>query len=635
MQTRQAHVIDRKIDSLSLANSLIGDPSDHIFLGVFERDRIRRKTDAAMHFYMAAANGHPEGYRLYKDLNIPAQDYVELYQQFVKLHQINGDQGLVRLGQYYLGKDAFRIAKRMTTKLRFSEPNDYIWPRQKQAEELAYRSFHMASICGLTSAYEWRAETARFYQLTPERENALRQQANGELEALANQYGGGEQDAYCERLYLNDLIELLKKEYVERATVTYEESLDEWDGRTNPCDAGIGDFTDEQCDEFDDAIRAGLVGVSSNVPSLAELLRRFEPNEWFDDSGDIWGRDRDRDYDDRGGRSSRRPSSSSQVYRNNPGGMSDQNIRTPSDDGLPAPTDDIDECVSYTASGVCEARASALSCNDRSKYHFNRGEADMAMGRIRNARQKFDRSLTVGRPCQSEYAVLAGKRLAALNLTCEYTIGSLARISRGYASNPEGGAIIDLQSRQRALSAKGYYEDEIDGEYGPATRQAIRDFQREFGFSETGDLTPIETVYLMCSAAQVHADRKSMNTLGIMYIAGLGVVQNTDAGLRLLKAAAERGNTDAKFNLALIYGTGTVLSSYQLCGLVENLPIADAYLREAANEGHRPAQRLIELFGALGPTARWQRVKEELELNSFYRDRLEMVGEGCRPNPGP
>ncbi|MGV6819592.1 MAG: peptidoglycan-binding protein [Parvularcula sp.] len=626
--TRQVHVIDRKIGSLSLVNSLVGDPSDHILLGIFERDRTKRKMEAALHFYIAAANGHPDGYRLYKALNIPTEDYEELYQQFVQLHEVNGDLGLMRLGQYYLGADAFKIARRMKTRLRFDPPNDYIWPRQAQAEDLAYTNFQMASMCGLSSAYEWRAETARYYNFTVQRENALKQRANNQLRSLAQRYGV-DQDAYCQRYHLNDALDLFKEYYMNRVVVQYESLLQGWDGRTNPCDLEIGNFSDEECDEFDAVVRSGDYGVASNIPTFRELLLLIEDTYNERGRGGDW---RGRVYGDsrsRGRSGQIYGGSGAQPYRNAPGAQADWNVDTYADDGLPK------DCLPDGVTGECPSRADALSCDDAAAYHFNRGVADMAVGRVNRARDKFNRAITVGRPCQSEYAELAAKRVAALNLTCEYTVDSLARISRGYANNPQGGAIIDLRTRQRALAAKGFYKGEIDGEYGPETRAAVRQYQRELGFSETGDLTPIETVYLVCSAAQVNADSKSTNTLGIMYVAGLGVVQNTDAGLRLLKQAAARGNTDAKFNLALIYGSGTVLSSYKLCGIVENLQIADAYLREASNAGHLPAQRLVRMFGQYSPTERWKRIRDDLLLNEFYLDRLEPVGEACRPNPGP
>ena len=170
----------------------------------------------------------------------------------------------------------------------------------------------------------------------------------------------------------------------------------------------------------------------------------------------------------------------SPVYRNNPGGSVEEGTRYEPgqyehDCGAPG-AEGYDECIADWNDLAQERRLDATSCNDSAKRQLNLGEADMAVGRTINARNRLERAIEIGRECQSEYAVLAGKRLAALNLTCEYTPRSLARISRGYYNNPEGGAIIDLPSRQRALKAKGHYPGVVDGKYGPATREAARDF---------------------------------------------------------------------------------------------------------------------------------------------------------------
>ena len=638
-EVKRRHVIERKVDSVSLADSLIGDPSDHIFLGAFERDVLKRNLEAALHFYIALSNGHPDAFRLYNDLGVSTADYNTLYQQFVALHQMNGDLGLERLGQYYLGRDVFRIAKRMRTDLRFAKPNDYVWPRQEEAESLAYIHFQMAAICGLTSAFEWRAETARFYKFTEERENALKQRANSELKDLSRRYRVGRyasQDEYCKREHLRDRFDQLKNYYTQFAAVRKEEYLDGWAqySEENPCNTEEGDFSDEECDEFAYYVdEEGVFSPFIEVPSFRELL-----DEFGGDAGRKISKNSPNYPGWPSGRGPRRGlSESSPAYRNNPGGSVEENtyaIPGQFEHDCGAPGDPgYDVCIQQWNETAPYRRANDAKCNDDASRQFNLGEADMAVGRTTRARSRFERAIEFGRACQSEYAILAGKRLAALNLTCEYTPTSLARISRGYYDNPEGGAIIDLPSRQRALRAKGHYSGVVDGKYGPGTREAVKRFQRELGFLETGDLTPIQTVYLICSAAETHADLKSINTLGIMYLAGLGVVQNTDRGIQWLNQAAERGNEDAMYNLALVYGTGTVVASYRLCGNVENIARADSWLEQAANRGHPPAVRLVQLFGALPPSERWIRIREELELNDFYLDRLEPVGPACEPNP--
>ncbi len=642
-EVKKRLVVERKIKSISLSDSLIGDPSDHIFLGIFERDELNRKNEAALHFYIALANGHPDAYRLYNSLNVPSADYEAIYQRFIALHELNGDEGLERLGQYYLGRDSFRIAKRMRTDLRFGQPNDYIWPRQEESENLAYIHFQMASVCGLASAYEWREETANFYQFTGDREKSLKVRANAQLKELADRYGKRRgyagQDAYCKREHLDNVFDELTDVYTSLSSYDYEEDLENWDGG-HPCDEPGHDYSDVECDEFDYYMNDGAFGLVIQVPTFRELIDEISNTR----GGGYRNRSTllDRIFPGRGpggGRGSGRGgrAAASPAYRNNPGGSvanprDFEDGRFEHDCGVPG-DEDYDVCIAGWNSSAADRRADNAACGDEASRQYNLGEADMAVGRTVNARNRFERAISIGRECQSDYAILAGKRLSALNLTCEYTPNSLARISRGYYNNPEGGAIIDLPSRQRALRAKGHYSGTVDGKYGPGTRESVKRFQRELGFSETGDLSPIETVYLICSAAETHADLKSINTLGIMYLAGLGVIQNTDRGIQWLTQAAERDNEDAMFNLALVYGTETIVNSYRLCGNVENIARADSWLEQAANNGHPPARRLVELFGSLPPSERWTKIREELELNDFYLDRLEPVGEACNPNP--
>ena len=279
----------------------------------------------------------------------------------------------------------------------------------------------------------------------------------------------------------------------------------------------------------------------------------------------------------------------SQVYRQAPAAQALQ--PAPDKSGLVGELPDgLPDSCKGAKTGDCEKRWDALECSDKAKYWFNLGEAEMAIGRTEMARKYFTYALSAGRPCGSEYSVNSAKRLAALNLTCEYTPKSLARIARTDATKPAGNDVIDLRIRQQSLKALGHYDGPIDNSYGSATRAAIQSFQREYGFSETGDLSPIETVYLICGAAQNANDLKATTMLGIMYITGLGVVQNTDIGLRWLKTAAARGSGDLLYNLAIIYGTGIVFSSYQVCGIVENEELAELLSARSRREGppYRP-----------------------------------------------
>ncbi len=248
---------------------------------------------------------------------------------------------------------------------------------------------------------------------------------------------------------------------------------------------------------------------------------------------------------------------------------------------------------------------------------LNVGDAYQAVGRTDEARDSWDQSLITGSyGGGAQAALIAQQRLqtAVLRLSCPTTPQSLNRIAYGAGQSEDSGDIIQLLSRQRALAALGFYSGPVDGSYGPMTRRSVRDFQREMGFDQTGALTPQETVTLTCHAALNARDADSQNLLGIMFATGLGVEQNIDSALEWLDTAADRGNGGANFNLALIYGTGTIQGSYRLCGLIESPERADSYLRRAADLGHEGAIRLRREFNPASGTAsdRWARISAAL-----------------------
>ncbi|MFW6300226.1 MAG: tetratricopeptide repeat protein, partial [Oceanicaulis sp.] len=222
--------------------------------------------------------------------------------------------------------------------------------------------------------------------------------------------------------------------------------------------------------------------------------------------------------------------------------------------------------------------------DDRRHYAY-------AANSVRRAMRFWNLSIDWGRPFGAQSALMAQRRLQAHMVQCESSPDgeSLQRISR--RAPGATGDVISLKLRQAALAALGYYAGEVDGHYGPVTRDAARGFQRELGYDETGSLSPRQTTLLVCHAAQTARDPHLQNALGIMYATGLGVARNPDLALEWFETAARRDDADAYFNLALVYGTGAVLGSYRLCGVVENPERADAYLRDAAALGHPVAER--------------------------------------------
>ena len=277
-----------------------------------------------------------------------------------------------------------------------------------------------------------------------------------------------------------------------------------------------------------------------------------------------------------------------------------------------------------------------VSESDLARCWLHVGDAYFAVDNTDEAQDHWRQALEIGADAGGAQASLtAHRRLqsAVLERSCPTSLASLARIAYGYETTREDGEVIDLWMRQRALSALGFYPGDVDGAYGPVTRRAVRDFQEDMGFDRTGALTAQETVTLICHAALTARDSASQNHLGVMFATGLGVRQNIDTSLEWLEEAASRGHAGANFNLALIYGTGTVQGSWRLCGVVESPERADSYLRRAAELGHAQAASLRRRFPAGGQAGRrWQRISEHLAVRAvdvddrFYlawRRRLE------------
>lgn len=298
---------------------------------------------------------------------------------------------------------------------------------------------------------------------------------------------------------------------------------------------------------------------------------------------------------------------------------------------------------SYDPGGrICASQTYGVAEADIARCWLNVGDAYQAVGRIEDARDAWDQALLVGSTTGGSQASLTAHRrlqAAILERSCPTTPQSLARIAYGFSQTEDDGDIIELEQRQRALSALGYYAGTVDGSYGPVTRRSVRDFQGDMGFDQTGALTPAETVTLMCHAALTARDTHAQNLLGIMFATGLGLEQNIDTALEWLESAAERGHGGANFNLALIYGTGTVQGSYRLCGIVESPERAESYLRRAAELGHGRALALRQYAGRRGtPADRWSRISDQLlaeaERNGdrFYLAWQRRVDEMRRAN---
>jgi peptidoglycan hydrolase-like protein with peptidoglycan-binding domain len=68
-------------------------------------------------------------------------------------------------------------------------------------------------------------------------------------------------------------------------------------------------------------------------------------------------------------------------------------------------------------------------------------------------------------------------------------------VDPGHADGSRGEKVEELQKRLQAL---GYYDGEIDGQFGPGTKAAVVDFQKNNGL-DTDGLAGTETLNLLYS----------------------------------------------------------------------------------------------------------------------------------------
>jgi hypothetical protein len=77
---------------------------------------------------------------------------------------------------------------------------------------------------------------------------------------------------------------------------------------------------------------------------------------------------------------------------------------------------------------------------------------------------------------------------------------------------------LSLETRRQvqvSLSERGFYQGNFDGQFGPRTRQAIRDYQGAIGASATGYLTGDEVRLLL---SQLRQDPKQPGCTGPQFL---------------------------------------------------------------------------------------------------------------------
>src|SRR5215472_1515495 len=87
----------------------------------------------------------------------------------------------------------------------------------------------------------------------------------------------------------------------------------------------------------------------------------------------------------------------------------------------------------------------------------------------------------------------SGANMPATSGTSQYgtNAGATAPASYGIATNEQGGVNLsstEIKQAQEQLRNQGLYHDAIDGVLGPATKQALRQFQQKNGLPMTATL---------------------------------------------------------------------------------------------------------------------------------------------------
>ncbi|MEM9170454.1 MAG: hypothetical protein AAGC56_12475, partial [Pseudomonadota bacterium] len=92
-------IVEKKTQALQI----MMDGSENIFLGKFEHKALTRPREAGLHYYLAAADGNGDAFKLIQALNLSPSDRSQIRNDFVEIHKLSGRDGHLRLGYYNLG----------------------------------------------------------------------------------------------------------------------------------------------------------------------------------------------------------------------------------------------------------------------------------------------------------------------------------------------------------------------------------------------------------------------------------------------------------------------------------------------------------------------------------------------------
>jgi TPR repeat protein len=210
------------------------------------------------------------------------------------------------------------------------------------------------------------------------------------------------------------------------------------------------------------------------------------------------------------------------------------------------------------------------------------------------------------------------------------------------APPPEGEAGWSTDQKrevQEALRALGHFRGDSDGNFGPQSRAAIKQYQSFAGDDETGTLTESERHELIVTShrldallaeaktspsgvaaaslkggpqrlikaasfetsgnageavywyrlAAVDGEPKAFTNLGTLMVRGQGADKDTDGARLLWEVAAARGEPIAMYNLGALYEHGI--------GVDANTDIAKKWYARAAALGHPQAREALKRLG--------------------------------------
>ena len=147
---------------------------------------------------------------------------------------------------------------------------------------------------------------------------------------------------------------------------------------------------------------------------------------------------------------------------------------------------------------------------------------------------------------------------------------------------------IPVQFIQYGLNALGHQVTDISGVLDPATRRAVRNYQATIGETQTGRLTPTQTVDLLLSAAAL-GDSYELTAKGIMLTSGQRLRKKEEMARQWQDRAADLGNGLAMANLGILYRDGL--------GGERNLAKARSLLTVAVTLGVQDAEPVLRSLG--------------------------------------